>query len=82
MASWRGDEGIALLTPRPDRRPPDAAAIQDQLAALTRRGVRRAVTSALANREQDGFLAAGFEVQERLHLLTHDLDTIPGSTRT
>jgi len=82
VASWRGDEGIALLTPRPDRRPPDAAAIQDQLAALTRRGVRRAVTSALANREQDGFLAAGFEVQERLHLLTHDLDTIPGSTRT
>jgi len=77
VASWRGNEGVALLTPRPDRRPPDAATIQDQLAALTRRGVRRAVTSALAAQEQDGFLAAGFEVQERLHLLTHDLDTIP-----
>jgi ribosomal protein S18 acetylase RimI-like enzyme len=40
-------------------------------------GYREAVTGALAPVEQVGFLAAGFEIREHLHLLTHDLAVLP-----
>jgi GNAT superfamily N-acetyltransferase len=39
------------------------------LEILAARGVARVVTGALTPAEQAGFLAAGFEVEERLHLL-------------
>jgi len=40
---------------------------------LRERGYRQAVTAALAASEANAFLAAGFTVRERLHLLAHDL---------
>jgi ribosomal protein S18 acetylase RimI-like enzyme len=43
------------------------------MAELSARGFSRVVTNALSPIEQVAFLAAGFEVQERLHLLGHDL---------
>jgi len=50
----------------------------DQLAA---RGFSRVVTTALSVPEQAGFLAAGFGVEEDLHLLVHDLRSLPLATR-
>jgi ribosomal protein S18 acetylase RimI-like enzyme len=47
---------------------------------LATRGYREVLTAALAERERAGFLAAGFEVRDSLHLLAHDLRDIP-STR-
>jgi ribosomal protein S18 acetylase RimI-like enzyme len=44
---------------------------------LADRGFTRVVTAALSPLEQGGFLAAGFEVEERLHLLGLDVDGLP-----
>lgn len=40
------------------------------------------VTGALAPGEQAGFLAAGFEVEEELHLLAHEVRDLPPATES
>ncbi|MCU1354009.1 MAG: acetyltransferase [Acidimicrobiales bacterium] len=73
VSTWRGDEGIAVVSPVPDRPPPTDAAIRATVAGLAAQGVHRVVTSALGPTERAGFEAAGFAVQEQLYLLSHDL---------
>ena len=70
---WRGDRRVAFLTPLPDAPVPSAEFVRRCLATLAERGFERVVTGALAPDEQPGFLSAGFEVSEHLHLLAHDL---------
>ena len=70
---WRGQRHVAVLTPLPDAPPPSADFLRRCLATLAGRGYTRVVTSALSPLEQAGFLAAGFGVEERLHLLGIDL---------
>ena len=70
---WRGDHDIAYLSPLPDAPLPSAVFVRRCLDQLAARGFRRVITSALSPAEQAGFLGAGFEVHERLHLLEHDL---------
>jgi ribosomal protein S18 acetylase RimI-like enzyme len=72
--SWRGDRQIAFLAPVPNGPPPSAEFLRRCLDTLAARGYRQVVTGALAPIEQGGFLAAGFDVAERLHLLAIDLD--------
>ena len=78
---WRGDRTVAYLAPSPDHPAPSAEFVRRCLDELARRGFVRVVTAALSPPEQAGFLAAGFEVEERLHLLAHDLDSIPEPRR-
>lgn len=73
---WRGDHRVALLTPLPDAPAPTAEFVRRCLATLAERGYSHVVTGALAPSEQAGFLAAGFGVGERLHLLAHDLRSV------
>jgi ribosomal protein S18 acetylase RimI-like enzyme len=49
------------------------------LEELTAEGYRRVLTSALMPHEQDAFVRVGFEVEEELLLLAHDLRLIPGA---
>lgn len=79
---WRGDSAVAYLSPVPESPLPSAAFVRRCVADLASRGFSRVVTSALAPAEQTGFLAAGFEVEERLHLLSHDLRHIPTAGRS
>ncbi|MDQ2754263.1 MAG: GNAT family N-acetyltransferase [Actinomycetota bacterium] len=72
--SWRGDPQIAYLAPAPDAPPPSAPFVLRCLDTLASRGFTRVVTGALGPLEQAGFLAAGFDISERLHLLGIDLD--------
>lgn len=72
-APWRGQPDVALLAPLPDAPPPSGDFVRRCLATLAARGYTRVVTSALSPLEQAGFLAAGFAVEERLHLLGVDL---------
>ena len=74
---WRGDRQVAYLSPVADAPLPSAAFIRRCLDQLAARGYRRVVTGALSPAESSGFLAAGFEVREKLHLLAHDLIRIP-----
>ena len=61
----------------PEHPAPSADFVRRCLAVLADRGFSRVVTGALSPLEQSGFLAAGFSVEERLHLLGHDLDDLP-----
>lgn len=70
---WRGDDRIAYLNPIPDAPLPSPEFLKRCLSTLASRGFTKVVTGALAPVEQGGFLAAGFAVQERLHLLGLDL---------
>jgi len=76
---WRGDEQVAYLSPVADAPVPSAAFVTRCLDQLSARGYRRVVTGALSPAESSGFLAAGFEISERLHLLAHDLTHLPDS---
>lgn len=74
---WRGDQTASLLVPTVDGLSPSVGAVRDCVAGLARAGQRMAFTGALPPAEQAPFLAAGFTVHERLHLLVHDLAEIP-----
>ncbi|MEO6120956.1 MAG: GNAT family N-acetyltransferase [Acidimicrobiales bacterium] len=79
---WRGQASVACLTPLPDAPLPSTAFVRRCIDQLTAEGFSRVVTSALAPAEQQGFLRAGFSVEERLHLLGHDLAGLPAANAT
>jgi ribosomal protein S18 acetylase RimI-like enzyme len=76
LASWRADGQVAHLSPTA-LRPLSAAFVDSCLDRLRARGFTFVVTSALSPEECSGFLRAGFDVQEELDLLAHDLAAIP-----
>src|SRR3954451_7877694 len=76
---WRGDHRVAYLAPTAQQPAPSADFLRRCLDVLAQRGFSRVVTGALSPLEQTGFLAAGFHVEERLHLLGHDLRDLPSS---
>lgn len=82
VSTWRGDAGTVVLTPVPQRPAPSSADVRAELAAQRERGAHRALTGALHQGELAPFLAAGFEVHERLHLLRHDLLALPDPARS
>jgi ribosomal-protein-alanine N-acetyltransferase len=63
---------VAFLVPVPDGRPPSAEFVRRCLRLLAKQGYESVVTGALSPDEQQGFLEAGFEVHEVLHLLVLD----------
>jgi ribosomal protein S18 acetylase RimI-like enzyme len=75
IATWRGDATTAYLTPARGR--PGAREVQECVAGLGQLGFVTALTAALGPADQAPFLAAGFEVHERLHLLARDLHDLP-----
>jgi ribosomal protein S18 acetylase RimI-like enzyme len=77
LASWRADGQVAHLSPTA-MRPLSAGFVDACLERLRARGFTFVVTSALSEAESGGFLRAGFDVQEELELLSHNLDRIPG----
>jgi len=84
IGPWRGDRQVAFLAPLPDAPVPSPDFVRRCLSILANRGVTRVITAALSPREQRGFLAAGFAIEEELHLLSHDLrhlEPIPPSPR-
>lgn len=80
VGPWRGDHQVAYLSPVADAPLPSAAFVRRCLDHLAARGYRRVVTGALSPAESSGFLAAGFEIREQLHLLAHDLIALPDMT--
>ena len=76
LASWRADGQVAHLSPTA-MRPLSASFVDSCLDRLRARGFTFVVTSALSEEECAGFLRAGFDVQEELELLVHDLYAIP-----
>lgn len=80
VGSWRGDHGLAYVAPVAETPSVSVAMVRHCCALLAKLGYTEVVTGALGWREQRGFLLAGFEVREELHLLSrglHDLPTVP-----
>jgi ribosomal protein S18 acetylase RimI-like enzyme len=77
VGPWRGDARIAYLAPVGEGPGPGVDAIRACCATLAARGYHDAITAALGPVEARSFLAAGFAVRERLHLLAHDLRHLP-----
>jgi GNAT superfamily N-acetyltransferase len=76
LGPWHGRSDIAHLTIGA-RRPPSPDLVERWLQVLARHGYESVVTNALRPLDTLPFMDAGFSVQERLHLLTHDLADIP-----
>lgn len=72
---WPVDPTTAHLVPYAARRL-NVDTVRGVLAELAEAGYQRARTAALSPDEQAPFLAAGFEVDEHLHLLAHDLRAV------
>jgi ribosomal protein S18 acetylase RimI-like enzyme len=75
--AWRGNATIAYVHPVPGSPLPSSEFVRRCLRTLARQGYARVVTGALAPFEQVAFRAAGFEPSEHLHLLSHDLRSLP-----
>lgn len=80
VGPFRGDDHIAYVAPLPDGQPPTTDAVLRCCELLAGRGYAEVVTAALGPAESHGFLTAGFEVRERLHLLAHDLLDLPAAS--
>lgn len=76
---WRGDRRTAYVAPLPDGPVLSADFVRRCVDHLAAGGYTRVVTGALAPHEQHAFLAVGFGVEEHLHLLSHDLRTLPAA---
>jgi ribosomal protein S18 acetylase RimI-like enzyme len=74
---WRGNRDVAYLAPVANAPAPSAAFVHRCLEQLAANGYQRVVTGALSPAESSGFLAAGFEISQQLHLLAHDLRRVP-----
>ncbi len=79
IGPWRGDHRVAYVAPLPSGVPTTTEAVRHSLDVLAQRGFEEVVTAALGPAEARGFLQAGFEVRENLHLLAHDLRAIPAA---
>jgi mycothiol synthase len=76
VRSWPVDPTTAHLVPTAGRQL-TVAEVRAVLADLGRAGYERARTAALSPAEAQPFLAAGFAVDEHLHLLARDLTALP-----
>jgi ribosomal protein S18 acetylase RimI-like enzyme len=77
VGSWRGDARIAYIAPLAEGAPATVEAVRRCCDVLRGRGYHEAITAALGPAESRGFIEAGFQVRERLHLLAHDLIDLP-----
>jgi ribosomal protein S18 acetylase RimI-like enzyme len=69
IGPWHGDPTVGCVTPQPGSPPVSARLVHKCLEQLQRLGFREAVTAAMPAHESAGFVAAGFQESERLHLL-------------
>ncbi|MFZ4583801.1 MAG: GNAT family N-acetyltransferase [Acidimicrobiia bacterium] len=79
LGNWRGQPHIAQITVAATG-PAPSPVVDRCVGHLRTNGFQSVFTSALAPEDTKPFLDEGFEVHERLHLLEHDLRTIPPIT--
>jgi len=73
VGPWQGDDQVACVVPVNDGTPCSVIDVHRAVELLAGRGYASVVTAAIAPLDQAAFLTAGFEVQERLHLLARPL---------
>ena len=73
IGPWHGGPTVGCVTPQPGSPPISVRLVQRCLEQLGTLGFREAITAAMPAHEAAGFVAAGFHVSERLHLLDRSL---------
>lgn len=73
IGPWQGNDEVAYVVPVTDGSPCSVADVRRAVDVLAGRGYDSVVTAALAPLDQSAFLTAGFDVRERLHLLSRPL---------
>lgn len=74
---WRGSPHTAYLVPLTGAITLDTEVLRRTRAALVADGFTSVVTAAVGPAEQHAFACDGFDEREQLHLLRHDLRTLP-----
>jgi ribosomal protein S18 acetylase RimI-like enzyme len=74
---WRGSRDTAYLVPLTGAITLDGEVLARTRAALLADGFKSVVTAAVGPAEQSAFARDGFAVREHLHLLRHDLSSLP-----
>ena len=77
VGPWRGDSRVAYVAPLADGAPATVDAVRRCCDLLRGRGFAEVITAALGPAESKGFIEAGFDVRERLHLLAHEMLELP-----
>jgi ribosomal protein S18 acetylase RimI-like enzyme len=77
LGPWHGDAHLGYLAPMGDGPAPGVRDVNAACDRLARNGFTEVVTAAIGPLEAHGFLLAGFEVHERLHLLERNLTHLP-----
>ena len=80
VAAWHGRPeiaSVALLC----RGAPSIDAIENLVEQLRASGYTEVITNALAPGSSLPLVDCGFEIRGRLHLLSHDFESLPGPTR-
>ena len=81
LSSWRGSSEVAFVSVGAQR-PPDGDVVERVLRTLAADGYTSVITNALGPADALPFVDAGFAVQERLHLLAHDMFRLPHTMQT
>ncbi len=76
LRPWRGDADTVQVVFGVEVRP-RRSAVGGAVETARRRGYHRVVTGAMSDDQAEPFLAEGFHVSERLHLLVRDLTDAP-----
>jgi ribosomal protein S18 acetylase RimI-like enzyme len=79
VGPWHGDARVGYLAPVGEAPAPGVTDVRAACERLALGGFAEVVTAAIGPLESQGFLLAGFEVHERLHLLERDLLDLPDS---
>jgi ribosomal protein S18 acetylase RimI-like enzyme len=77
MGPWHGNERVGYLAPVGESPAPGVTDVRAACERLARQGYAEVITAAIGPLESQGFLLAGFEVHERLHLLERSLRDLP-----
>lgn len=79
VGSWRGDPRTGYLAPLVAPGSLTSPTVEAALDVLARQGFRSVVTSALGTAERGPFERLGFDELRHLHLLGHDLASVPAA---
>lgn len=82
VTPWHSTLDTVVISPLPHRPSPSCTDVLHEMHTQQERGIKRVLTTALHQGELGPFLDAGFTIHEHLHLLNHDLSSIPEATCT
>ena len=80
VAAWHGQSDVASVALQ-CRGAPSIDAVEKLLDQLRAAGYREVITNALAPGASLPLVDSGFSIRGRLHLLSHDLESLPPPTR-